>query len=319
MNVAFFDGEAIDAALDFPLLVAALKAAFAGSYTVPVRHHHTIAHPGKAEATHLLMPAWTDGATPESLGVKIVNVFPDNGKTGLPSIQGLYVLMSGETGEPLAVMDGARLTAWRTACASALAASFLARPDARRLVMVGTGALSPFVIRAHASVRPIDEVLIWGRNPDKAREIADELDEDAFAVGVAENLEQAVGEADIVSCATLSQTALVHGAWLKPGAHLDLIGAYRPTMRESDDEAVRRARLFVDTRGGALKEGGDIVIPLEQGIISADKVEADLFELCRGTVTVTRGPQDITLFKSTGTAIEDLAAAALVWQKSGRG
>jgi ornithine cyclodeaminase len=319
MNIAFFDEEAIDAALDFHLLVAELRTAFAGSYTVPVRHHHAIEHPGKSEATHLLMPAWTEGATPESLGVKIVNVFPDNSRTGLPSVQGLYVLMSGETGQPLAVMDGARLTAWRTACASALAASFLAAPDARHLVMVGTGALSPFVIRAHAAMRPIDTVTIWGRDPDKARDIADELDEDAFAVGIAENLEQAVGEADIVSCATLSQTALVQGAWLKPGAHLDLIGAYRPTMRESDDEAVRRARLFVDTRGGALKEGGDIVIPLEQGVITADKIEADLFDLCRGTVSFQRNPQDITLFKSTGTAIEDLAAAALVWRKSGRG
>jgi ornithine cyclodeaminase len=319
MNVAFFDEEAIDAALDFKLLVAELRTAFAGSFTVPVRHHHTIEHAGKAEATHLLMPAWTDGAVPETLGVKIVNVFPDNGKTGLPSIQGIYVLMSGETGVPLAVMDGARLTAWRTAAASALAASFLAAPDSRHLLMVGTGALSPFVIRAHASVRPIDSVTIWGRDPDKARNIADELDEDAFAVGITEDLEQAVGEADIVSCATLSQTPLVHGAWLKPGAHLDLIGAFRPNMRESDDEAVARARLFVDTRDGALKEGGDIVIPLAQGVITADKVEADLFDLCRGTVAVQRAPRDITLFKSTGTAIEDLAAAALVWRKSGLG
>lgn len=315
MNPIFLDQDAVDAALGFRPLVEALREAFAGRIVTPVRHHHAIERDGRAEATHLLMPAWTDEAEPAFLGTKIVNVFPENGKRGLPSIQGLYVLMSGETGEPLAVMDGQRLTVWRTACASALAADYLARPDASRLVMVGAGALAPFLIRAHAAMRPLSSVMIWNHNPDRARDLADLLDEEPFAVGVVDDLEKEIGEADIISCATLSQEPIVRGAWLKPGAHLDLVGAYRPTMRESDDEAVRRARLFVDTRGGALKEGGDIALPLASGVIGPERIEGDLFDLCRGSLSVSRRPEDITLFKSTGTAIEDLAAAMQVWRR----
>jgi len=266
------------------------------------------------DATCLLMPAWTDGGGEQFLGTKIVNVFPGNRQHGVPSIHGLYVLMSGQTGEPLATLDGTQITLWRTACASALASRFLSRPDSSRLVMVGAGALAPFLIRAHAAVRPITSVTIWNHNRDKALDLADQLDEDAFAVGHTDDLEAAVREADIVACATMSEQPLVSGAWLKPGAHLDLVGAYKPTMRESDDEAVRRARIFVDTREGAMKEGGDIAMPLASGLLAPDRIEADLFDLCRGTVKIARAPDDITLFKSTGSALEDLAAAILVWR-----
>jgi alanine dehydrogenase len=304
----------IDAALDFPTLIAALRAAFHGDVKVPVRHHHEIVRPGKASATHLLMPAWTSTAEGDFLGTKVVNVFPDNGKRGLPSIFGTYLLMSGETGETLAAMDGTRLTAWRTAAASALAASYLAREDSAHLVMVGAGALAPVLIRAHAAVRPIRRVTLWNHNPARCAPLAEALGAEGFACAVAENLEAAVRGADIVSCATLSREPLVRGAWLKPGAHLDLVGAYSPAMRESDDDAVRRARIFVDTRTGALKEAGDIVQPLADGVISKRDVEGDLFDLCRGTVAVDRKPDDITLFKSVGNAVEDLAAAMLVWR-----
>jgi alanine dehydrogenase len=304
----------IDAALAFPALIEALREAFRGEIVVPVRHHHEIVRPGHATATHLLMPAWTSAAEGNFLGTKVVNVFPDNGKRGLPSIYGTYLLMSGETGETLAAMDGTRLTAWRTAAASALAASYLARDDAAHLAMVGAGALAPFIVRAHAAVRPIRRVTLWNRDPAKCAPLAAALTAEGFACAVAEALEPAVRAAGIVSCATLSKEPLVRGSWLKPGAHLDLVGAYSPAMRESDDEAVRRARLFVDTRGGALKEGGDIVQPMADGVIAKRDIEGDLFELCRGAVKVDRKPDDITLFKSVGTAIEDLAAAMLVWR-----
>ncbi len=310
----------IDEALTFPLLTAALQAAFAGTITVPVRHHHVMERADAAPATHLLMPAWTSNPGEDNfLGTKIVNVFPDNGKRGLPSIHGTYLLMSGRTGETLAAMDGTRLTAWRTAAASALAASFLARADASRMVMVGAGALSPFLIKAHASVRPMRHVTLWNHNSAKARDLAErlagEMVHSELAIEASDDLEAAVREADLISCATLSGQPLIHGRWLKPGAHLDLVGAYNPAMRESDDECVRRAKVFVDTRAGAMKEGGDIVQPLADGIITKADVVADLIELCRGTVTFTRSPDDITLFKSVGTAIEDLAAAMLVWRK----
>jgi ornithine cyclodeaminase/alanine dehydrogenase-like protein (mu-crystallin family) len=307
--------DEIDRVLTFPDLIAALADAFRADIAVPVRHHHEIEKPGSATATNLLMPAWTMSASANFLGVKVVNVFPDNGRIGLPSIHGTYLLMSGDTGETLAAMDGTRLTAWRTAAASALAADHLARPDAERLVMVGAGALAPFLIRAHASVRPIRHAAIWNRNAERSVMLAAESAGYGVVVSAADDLEAAVREADVVSCATLSREPLVRGAWLRPGAHLDLVGAYNPAMRESDDEAVRRARIFVDTRGGALKEGGDIVQPLAAGVLDKADVEGDLFDLCRGTVDVVREAGDITLFKSVGTAIEDLAAAMLVWRK----
>jgi ornithine cyclodeaminase/alanine dehydrogenase-like protein (mu-crystallin family) len=305
----------IDAALTFPTLIEALREAFASEIAVPVRHHHAIEREGHATATHLLMPAWTRRSEGNFLGTKVVNVFPDNGRKGLPSIFGTYLLMSGETGETLAAMDGTRLTAWRTAAASALAASFLARKDASRMVMVGAGALAPMLIKAHASTRPLTHITLWNHNPEKAAALARNLAGSAFDITVTDNLEAAVRRADIISCATLSSQPLVKGAWLKPGTHLDLVGAYNPAMRESDDDCLRRSGIYVDTRGGALKEAGDIVQPLADGVITKADVLGDLFDLCRGSVKPDRQPDDITLFKSVGTAIEDLAAAMLVWRQ----
>ena len=306
--------EEIDRALTYPALIAALKDAFCSDIAVPERHHHTVAQPG-ADATLLLMPAWTGAADPSGdrfLGCKLVTVFPDNAAVGQPSVHGTYVLMAGATGEPLAVMDARTLTVWRTAAASALAASYLAREDAEHLVMVGAGALAPHLVRAHAAVRPIKWVTLWNRTRSRAVQAAFGLAVSGIETEVADDLEAAVRNADIVSCATLSAEPLIKGAWLKKGAHLDLVGGFTPMMREADDRAVKRARLYVDTRAGA-KEAGDIVQPLERGIIEAKDIRGDLFELCRGTAKGRTAEAQITLFKSVGTAIEDLAAAKLVW------
>ena len=203
----------------------------------------------------------------------------------------------------------------RTAAASALAADYLAREDARHLLVVGTGRLSRNLAAAHASVRPLSRVSVWGRDPEKAQAVADEIAEELDILAQpASDLEATVRDADIVSCATLSETPLVQGAWLKPGSHLDLVGAFKPTMRESDDEAVSRARVFVDTREGAMKEGGDIVRALASGALEEDGIEADLFDLARGTHAVLRQSDDITLFKSVGAALEDLAGAILAFE-----
>src|SRR6185436_12818018 len=245
---------------------------------------------------------------------KIVTVFPDNAKVAEPSVYGSYILMSGDTGEPLAVMDGTVLTAWRTACASALAASYLAREDAAHLVMIGAGALAPHLVRAHASVRPLKRVTLWNRTRGRAVQAAFALTVGGLEVEVADDLEAAVREADIVSCATLSAEPLVRGKWLKKGAHVDLVGAYTPKMREADDDAIKKARVYVDTRAGATKEGGDIVQPLKSGVLKKDGIRGDLFELCRGEAKGRTKASEITLFKSVGTAIEDLAAAMLVWR-----
>jgi ornithine cyclodeaminase len=309
----FVGAAEIDAVLDYPSLVNALREAFASAIVAPVRHHHEIARPG-ADAVLLLMPAW-HAAPGGYLGVKTVSVFPDNASRRKPSVMGTYLLMAGDTGEPLAALDGQALTLWRTAAASALAASYLARPDAARMAMIGAGALAPRLIAAHAAVRPIREVAIWNRTAETARRLAGELDRPGLRVVAAADRESAVRSADIVSAATLSSEPLVQGAWLKPGAHVDLVGAYNPRMRESDDEAIRRARVHVDTRGGALKEAGDIVQAVASGVLRETDIAGDLADLCHGRVEGRRSAEEITLFKSVGTAIEDLAAAVLVWER----
>jgi ornithine cyclodeaminase len=303
--------DEVNSALDDRALVEALREMFRGGCDVPLRHHHNIPNPGTADGTLLLMPAWQSG---EQIGIKLVTVFPDNGRVGLASILGHYLLLDGKTGRPQALIDGVQLTLRRTACASALAADFLARPDASNLVMVGAGALAPYLIRAHAAVRPIRSVTVWNHNSEKAQALAAELKIDGVEISASTELEAAVGAADIVSCATLSPDPLVMGGWLPAGCHLDLVGAFRPDMRECDDTAVTRARIYVDNREGAMVEGGDIAIPLASGIITADDVRGDLFDLTRGLVQGRGDNQggDITLFKSVGTALEDLAAAQLV-------
>ncbi len=314
----FFDGAAVDRALSYPALVDVLEAAFRTGAIAPLRHHHAIALDGRPEATLLLMPAWQASAPGAAtagryLGVKSVTVFPDNASRGKPAVFGTYLLFSAETGETLAVMDAARLTAWRTGAASALASRYLSRPDSQRLLMVGAGVLAPQLIRAHASVRPIREVAIWNRSAPRARDLAASLADTGLAITVADDLETAVRAADIVSTATISSEPLVRGAWLRPGTHVDCVGAYRPGMRETDDEVVRRARIFVDTRTGAFGEAGDILQPIKSGVIGKEAVLADLFDLTRGTSTGRQTPEEITLFKSVGAAIEDLAAAVAVY------
>jgi alanine dehydrogenase len=303
----------VDRALTYPALIEALREAFRGDITSPLRHTHMIPQPSGTEAKFLLMPAWTNSGE-RLVGCKIVSVYPDNPKLGKPSVYGSYMLMSGETGEALAAIDGTALTAWRTACASALAASYLAREDAEHLVMIGAGALAPHLVRAHAAVRPIKRVTLWNRTRGNAVKLAFGLSVGGIEPELADDLEAAVREADIVSCATLSAEPIVRGKWLKKGAHLDLVGAYTPKMRESDDDAVKRARVYVDTRAGAPKEGGDIAQPLKSGVLKKGGIRGDLFELCRGEAKGRTGSLQITLFKSVGASIEDLAAAMLVWR-----
>jgi ornithine cyclodeaminase/alanine dehydrogenase-like protein (mu-crystallin family) len=309
--------EAIDAALDPKFLADALADAFRDDIEVPVRHHHDIARPD-ADATLLLMPAWSgrEAATPY-VGTKIVTIYPTNGTKSLPAVMGTYFLADGTTGAPLAAMDGARLTVWRTAAASALAARYLAKPAASRMVMVGAGALAPFLIRAHCAESPIEEVALWNHRPERAEAVAADLRRSGLPVRAITDLEAAIREADIISSATLSSEPLIKGEWLKEGAHLDCVGAFKPSMRETDDDVVRRASLFCDTRAGALKEGGDYARPLADGVIKDSDIKGDLFDLTRARHRGRSSPREITMFKSVGTAIEDLAAAMAVWNRVG--
>ncbi|TWG91315.1 ornithine cyclodeaminase [Mesorhizobium sp. J18] len=307
----------VDRCLSYSGLVETLRKAFREGAVQPVRHHHTVEHPGGSPSTLLLMPAWSDFAAKSGtgyIGVKIVTVSPDNNTIGKPAVMGVYLLMDGETGEPQALIDGQRLTLWRTACASALAASYLAREDASKLLLVGAGALSAHLAQAHAAVRPIREISVWNRTPANARKVVETLAKASLNAKVAEDLNDAVGTADIVSCATLSTAPLVRGAVLRPGTHVDLVGAFSPTMRESDDDTIRKASVFVDTREGATKEAGDIVQALESGALTPEGISADLFELTRGEKPGRKNSDEITLFKSVGAALEDLAAGIAVFE-----
>ena len=293
------------AALDYAALVEALRAQFAAEATAPVRSSHAVTPAGDRL---LLMPAW-DGV---SIGVKIVTVFPGNRARSLPSVAALYVLMDGTTGHPIALIDGEALTLRRTGAASALASSYLSREDASHLVLVGTGALAPFMAEAHSAVRSIERISVWGRTPAHVERTVAALVSKGMPAEPATSLRAALDDADIVSCATTAREPLVRGSDVRNGTHVDLVGAFTPDMRESDDALVSRATLFVDTFAGALKEGGDLVQPMSRGVIARESIRAELADLVSGAHPGRRTRDEITLFKSVGTGVEDLCAARLV-------
>jgi ornithine cyclodeaminase len=301
------------AALDFTSLIEALRQMFRNGCEVPPRQHYSVpAVGGGANADLLVMPAWQVG---HHIGVKLMTAFPDNADAGLATFMGAYLLLDGRTGKPLAVLDGPALTLRRTAAASALAAGYLARADCERLLIVGTGALVAHLIEAHAAVRPIRNVLIWGRNFAKAKRAAQRLDRRTLKVAATDDLAAAVRGAHVISCATAATEPVIKGAWLPLGVHLDLVGGFTPAMREADDDVIRRGRVFVDTREAALREAGDIVQPLRDAVIGEDDIAGDLFELTRGARGGRRFHDQITVFKSVGTALEDLAAAQLALER----
>ena len=307
MTLRVYSAAEVHAALPWHALARALEAAFvAGATEVPLRHAHALGAGGSL----LLMPAWSA----QALGIKLVTVMPQAAAQGLPSVQASYLLSDRHTGAPLALLDGEALTVRRTAAASALAARRLARADARRLLMVGAGHLAPWLVRAHLALQPsLLRVSIWARRGDRAEALAQQLRSEGIAAEAVADLAAAVARADVLSCATTATVPLVQGAWLQCGTHLDLVGGFRPDMREVDDAAISRCDcIVVDTRAGALAEAGDLVQPLARGIITLDRIAGDLAELLRGDCAGRTHDDQVTLFKSVGTALEDLAAARLV-------
>ncbi len=301
--------------LPFGALIEALREMFRAGAAAPLRHRHAIPLEGQPEATLLLMPAWS----PAGLGgVKVVNVNPGNAAIGMAAVSSSYLLFDAGTGQHLAILDGDEITNRRTAAAAALAASYLARADARRLLVVGAGRVASNLADAFSAVRPIEDVAVWDIDSGLADTLARRLNDAGFRAAVAPDLEAAVADADIVSCATLATEPLIRGAWLRPGQHLDLIGSFRPDMREADDDAVSRARVYIDT-DGALKESGDLIDPIASGALSEERIAGDLFGLCRGSAAGRSDEREITLFKATGTALSDLAAATLAHAGSGNG
>lgn len=307
MSLRVYSAAEVHAALPWRGLAQALERAFtAGATEVPLRH----AHPLGDAASLLLMPAWSADA----LGVKLVTVMPQAAAQGLPTVQASYLLSDRHTGVPLALLDGEALTLRRTAAASALAARHLARADASSLLMVGAGHLAPWLVRAHVALRPgLVRLQVWARRSEAAQALAELLRREGLAVDPVTDLAAAAARADIIGCATTATLPPLQGAWLRPGTHIDLVGGFRRDMREIDDAAIARcAPIIVDTRAGALAEAGDLVQPLASGVIGLERISGDLAELLRGDCAGRTRPDQITLFKSVGTALEDLAAAQMV-------
>ncbi|MFC3338377.1 ornithine cyclodeaminase family protein [Paracandidimonas soli] len=304
-----FDQETTQSVLSFERFIPALREAFVTQCHVPPRHVHRIGE-GPDAMTTLIMPAWApDGL----LGVKIVNIAPGNSALGKPGLHSTYLLYDASTGEPLALIDGNEITSRRTAAASALAASFLAREDASRLLIVGSGRVASLLADAYAAIRPIAEVLIWNRREESAATLAEDLKSRGFEASVAKDLSEAASAADIITCATLATQPLIQGAWLQPGSHLDLIGSFTPELREADDQAFKGARIYIDTPE-ALVKSGEMLGPMSRGIFEANDIAGTLESLCNGSAAGRRSPQERTVFKSVGTALEDLAAATLVYE-----
>ncbi len=302
-----FDAEQVNRILDYPRLVEALRVAHRDD-DMPQLHVNMLSDAGHDDNKFISLVSWASG---DVIAVKLVGVFPGN--TGLtppqPSVQGLVALFDGRTGGPLATCDGAALTFRKTAADSALGVDILARRDAEVLLIVGAGGLAPHVAEAHASVRPtLRRIMIWNRNLEKAESLADRLRAAGKAVSAVRSLDDAIAEADIISCVTMATEPLVKGRLLKPGAHIDLIGAYMPDMREADDDVARRAgHIFVDTRNNA-EGSGDIAGPLAAGILRREDIVADLFDLCKGQHPGRESGGQITLYKNVGGGHLDMFA-----------
>ncbi|MEO7108176.1 MAG: ornithine cyclodeaminase family protein [Rhodoferax sp.] len=305
-----FNAAETRAALPFDRLIEGLRQMFIGGCEVPLRHTHTLTAADGSQGTVLIMPAWH---ADRYLGIKTVNIFPGNAARGLPGLFATYVLYDARTGEPLAHIDGNEITSRRTAAASALAASMLAGQDASRLLVVGAGRVARLLPYAYRQVLPIETVQVWARKPSEAQMVVDALNADGIDATIACDLAAAAAHADVVSCATLATEPIIQGAWLMPGCHLDLIGGFSPTMREADDACFAGTSLFVDTRE-ALQKSGDLLGPLSRGVFSAEDVCGTLSDLCQAKVSGRQSKDQRTVFKSVGSALEDLAAATLVFE-----
>lgn len=303
------NGDEVHRLLDYPSLVEGLKAFHLQDIDDSDSIHMHQPLDSGSDSVFLLLPAWQ---REKAIGVKLITVFPDNeyNGSGLPSVQGVYVLFDGKDGRPLAVVDGTALTLRKTAADSATGADYLARRDAEVMLMVGAGAMAPHLIMAHKAVRPsLREVLVWNRSAARAEKLAGEFTLEGVTIAPTADLETAARRADVISCATMAEEPLILGAWLKPGAHLDLVGSYQPQMRECDDAAMQRGRVYLDSRFFALEKTGEFCQPIAAGTFSADDVCGDLFQLARGEVAGRGTDQEITVFKNAGGGHLDLGTA----------
>lgn len=305
----FVSDAEVARALSFPVLIAAMEAA----------HRRTKIEildgfMGNEAAQYVIRSAVDPGRYMLS---KMFTSFPSNLAAGaLPAVQAVCVLFDGTDGQPLAAIDGTSITHWRTAADSALGAKLLANPEPETMLVVGAGKMSWWLVQAHRVARPsLARVLIWNRDQKRASDLATRLAQDGLRAEVVTDLDAATREADLISTCTRSHTPLIKGTSLKPGVHLDLVGGYTPQTREADDDAVRRARVFVDRRETAFHGVGDILQPIASGVITEADVLGDLYDLAGGTVVGRKTASDITFFKNAGGGHLDLMTCETVFEQ----
>ena len=305
--------QQVHQSLDFIGLIDALRHGFSGNFGMPQRQVFALDEQSDNNNAFAVLPAWND----EVIGVKSFTYFPDNGAQGYESLYSKIMLFSRQHGQPLALVDGTSITLWRTAAVSALASRYLSREDSRRMVFFGSGNLASYMISAHLSVRQLSEVIIVGRNIDKVNALIDDIKtrhpQVTFKTSTA--LEQEIGDADIVSCATGSPTPLFPGRWLSAGTHVDLIGNHHHDCRECDSDTIVNSDVYVDRRTNVLNEAGELLIPIQQGRFAKEDIKAQLSELCSAKHQGRDNNECITVFKSVGTALSDLIAAHLVYRQ----
>jgi ornithine cyclodeaminase len=306
-----FDMKAIQTALPYPLLVDALAQGLQQFAETPARSFFS---PNQDASCVMIMPAWRPH---QMMGVKLVSVWPENNAKGESAVSAVYVLISCLDGRPLAVLDGTELTLRRTAAAAALAAKRLARDNSETLAVLGTGSLSVPLVQAHTDTMRFKNVLVWGRQFYKAQLVVNQLRELGIEVRAMGDLHKTLAMSDVVAVATTATEPFLKAAWVRPGTHISLVGAFTPQMAEAEPGLISKSQLFADCRASVLEKGGEVFQAIEQGLILDSDIIADLAELTAQSDRSWRhDAQAITVFKSVGFALLDLIAAELVIKAS---
>lgn len=311
------DAEQVQNNIQFTELIPLLKENFSKAFSMPQRQVHLLAPEDKSQHNAVaLLPSWND----EVISNKMFTYFPDNTeKHDLPSLFSKIMLFSRNTGEPLALVDGTCITYWRTAAISALASQLLSRKNSEHLMLFGTGNLAAYLLHAHICVRDVKHITIWGRDKEKSQALVDQFSPlyPSIRFHCSEDVAKEISQADIICCATGSPVPLFKGESVTAGTHIDCLGNHLADARECDSATILKARVFVDSLTNTLNEAGELLIPIEEGVFQASDIIGELTDMCRQPEILRQSDDEITLFKSVGTAISDLTAAYLVYQKVG--
>lgn len=320
MQVLVLSAEDVARLLPMPECIAVMRDALAalarGKALVPLR---LVMRMPDGSGFLGVMPGQmsADGARPGALGMKAVSVFPGNAARGIDTHQGAVLLFEADTGRLSALMDGATITAIRTAAVSGVATDLLARPDATEVAILGSGVQARTHLEAIASVRAVRKVRVWSRNLEHARAlVAEQRERSGINLQAVPTAEAAVRGADIIATVTASPEPILQRAWLKEGAHINAVGSSIPTTREIDSATMAAARLFVDRRESAVNEAGDLLIPMREGVVKPDHIQAELGQVIIGDHAGRQSAAELTLFKSLGLSVEDVASAAYIAQRA---